>query len=288
MIFEVSEGRLVCQGNQELLWIEPWGRDTIRVRKSPGRIAPDLETALLERPSDQAPAIEISADKAVVCNGELEATVDQHGIISFRKAGSELLAEYPGEMFEYMRYRDNQFVPAGGDLYRISCRFRAWEGERIYGLGQHSHGRLDQKGCVMSLEQENTEVNIPFLLSSRGYGFLWNNPGTGLVIPAVHETRWIATAARQIDYVVMTGSDFFAIMERYAEATGKPPMLPRWAAGLWQSKNRYTSQQEVLEVAREYKKRGIPLAAIVIDYKLAGNPEGAPLAAVGQPHDCGP
>ena len=90
--------------------------------------------------------------------------------------------------------------------------------------------------------------------------------GSPTVITSLNETRWVATAARQIDYVVMTGGDLFAIMERYAEATGKPPLLPWWAAGFWQSNNRYTSQREVLEVARDYKRRGIPLSAIVIDY----------------------
>jgi alpha-D-xyloside xylohydrolase len=289
MIFDVVErrdwndrNRLVCQRNQEVLWIEPWGRDTIRVRKSPGRVSEEAETALLEpdrrEASGASPAIiDISGDKAVVRSGDLQAVVDSNGLIRFDRpvrpargaagaAREELLAEYPGEMFDYMRYRDNQFVPAGGDLYRITCRFARQPGERVYGLGQRTHGRLEQTGCVMNLEQENTEVNIPFLLSSRGYGFLWNNPGTGVVVPAVNETRWVAHASRQIDYAVMTGPTFFSIMERYAEATGKPPAFPEWAAGFWQSKNRYTSQDEVLEIAREYKKRGVPLSVIVIDY----------------------
>ena len=64
-------------------------------------------------------------------------------------------------------------------------RFRAYDGERFYGLGQHQHGRLDQKGCTVELIQRNSEVSIPFLFSSRGYGLLWHNPahwacGTGL------------------------------------------------------------------------------------------------------------
>ena len=60
------------------------------------------------------------------------------------------------------------------------------------GLGQHQHGRLDQKGCVIELQQRNTEVAIPFLVSSRGYGFLWNNPGVGRVELGMNATRWVA------------------------------------------------------------------------------------------------
>ncbi|ETJ44709.1 Alpha glucosidase, partial [human gut metagenome] len=67
---------------------------------------------------------------------------------------------------------------------------KAYEGERVYGLGQHQHGRLDHKGLVIDLVQRNTEVNIPFYLSNRGYGFLWNNPAVGRVEFSDDATRW--------------------------------------------------------------------------------------------------
>jgi hypothetical protein len=92
MIFENDRNRLVCQGSQELSWIEPWGNDSIRVRKSPGRIAEDLETALVEPDARHAaptsgpdPSILISEEGAVVRNGALEATIDRHGVIAFRR-----------------------------------------------------------------------------------------------------------------------------------------------------------------------------------------------------------
>ena len=79
-------------------------------------------------------------------------------------------------------------------------------------------------------------------------------------------TRWVAEAAPQIDYWVTTGDGYAEIMERYADATGHPPLLPEWAAGFWQCKLRYRTQEELLAVAREYKRRGLPLSVIVIDY----------------------
>ena len=138
--------------------------------------------------------------------------------------------------------------------------------ERVYGLGQHQHGLLDQKGTVIDLVQRNTEVSIPFVLSSVGYGFLWNHPGTGRVELARNHTRWVAEAARQIDYWVTAAPRPSTVVGQYAAATGLPPMLPEWASGFWQSKLRYQTQDELLGVVREHKRRGLPLSAIVIDF----------------------
>jgi alpha-D-xyloside xylohydrolase len=118
---------------------------------------------------------------------------------------------------------------------------------------------------VLDLVQRNGEVSIPFLLSSRGYGLLWNNPGIGKVELAANGTRWVADGAHQIDYWITAGSPA-EILRRYADATGHPPLLPEWAAGFWQSKLRYRTQDELLRVAREYVRRGLPLAVIAVDY----------------------
>ena len=153
-----------------------------------------------------------------------------------------------------------------GGLFRIEVCFHAREGEHLYGLGQHQHGRFDQKGCVIDLVQRNTEVSIPFLLSSEGYGFLWNNPAIGRVELGFSATRWVAEATSQIDYWVTTGPSPSAILRNYADATGHPGMLPEWAAGYWQSKLRYASQEELESVVGEHQSRGLPLSVIVIDF----------------------
>ena len=77
---------------------------------------------------------------------------------------------------------------------------------------------------------------------------------------------WFAEACQQIDYIVFAGDSPSDILERYTEHTGRAPMLPEWASGFWQCKLRYKTQDELLEVAREYKRRGIPINVIVIDY----------------------
>ena len=107
---------------------------------------------------------------------------------------------------------------------------------------------------------------MPFVLSNRGYGFLWNNPAVGRVEFAENATRWSARQSRGFDYWVTTGPDPATILGHYADATGHSPRLPAWASGFWQSKLRYRTQEELLEVAREHRQRGLPLSVIVADF----------------------
>jgi alpha-D-xyloside xylohydrolase len=156
------------------------------------------------------------------------------------------------------------FQAVHGDLFQLQVHFKAYAGERFYGLGQHQHGRLDQKGCVIELAQRNTEVSIPFLYSNRG--FLWHNPAIGRVELGQSETRWVAEATPQLDYWITAGTTPAEIMQHYADATGYAPEFPEWASGFWQCKLRYRSQEELLAVAREYHRRELPLSVIVADF----------------------
>jgi alpha-D-xyloside xylohydrolase len=266
-MFSQDGKALLWRHNYETLRIEPWCQDSLRVRitRNAG-IRDDLPNALLPvAPAE--PTITLGADAATIRNGAIQATVSASGALEFRNAesGQVLLGELLPEIY-YLPPTPRQFRPGEGDLYHIEAAFAAYDDERLYGLGQQPHGRLDQKGCVIDLVQRNTRVCIPFLLSSRGYGFLWNMPGMGRVELGINGTRWIAEAARQMDYWITVGRTPADILRHYADATGHPPLLPEWATGFWQSKLRYRTQAELLEVAREYRRRGLPLSVIVIDY----------------------
>jgi len=270
--FRQTNSKLIWESYHEMVQIEPWGQDSLRVRATMGsEIRDDLPGALLEPAPTQA-QIDIAAERAVIRNGSIAAEIKEStgrnpaAVIRFLNAdtGAELLAE-PSPPF-MRRPPARQFSPVGGDHFHLEMRFKAYADERIYGLGQHQHGQLDQKGCVVDLLQINTEVCIPFLFSSRGYGFLWNNPAVGRVEPGCNGTRWIAEATRQLDYWVTAGDTPAQIIEHYVDATGHAPLLPEWAAGFWQCKLRYRTQEELLSVAREHKRRGLPLSVIVVDF----------------------
>jgi alpha-D-xyloside xylohydrolase len=82
----------------------------------------------------------------------------------------------------------------------------------------------------------------------------------------MNATRWTAQAASQLDYWITAGTTPAEILEHYAAATGHVPMMPEWALGFWQCKLRYSTQEELLSVVREHKRRGLPLSVIVADF----------------------
>jgi alpha-D-xyloside xylohydrolase len=263
--FIIKNNSLSCSLENEILELEAWGPNGIRVRGiQAGGIKQDCVSALIGKGEQQA-VIEIDQVGASIQNGQLKAKVSNIGEVSFENVstGKVLLREQP---IHPLSIPARAYKALQGNLYHLDCCFEAYDDEKIYGLGQHQHGRLNQKGCVIELIQRNTEVTIPFLVSSQGYGFLWNNPAIGRVELGYSATRWVAEAATQIDYWVTTGNTPAAILSNYADVTGHAPEFPEWAAGFWQSKLRYASQAELESIAEEYHRRNLPLSVIVVDF----------------------
>lgn len=264
--FRQHGNALLWSGNDEHVRIEAWGQDSLRVRATvSGAIRDSLVNVLLP-PKETHVDITIDEREATIRNGTILARVSSTGLIRFFDAqrGVELLAEVPPG--HATRVPPRLFKATHGALFHVEARFHAYDDERFYGLGQHQHGLLDQKGCTIDLIQRNTEITIPFLVSSRGYGFLWHNPSVGRVELGQNGTRWVADATPQLDYWITAGNTPATIMEHYADATGYPSEFPEWASGFWQCKLRYRSQDEVLAVVCEHKRRGLPLSVIVIDF----------------------
>ncbi|MCL4489617.1 MAG: family 31 glucosidase, partial [Chloroflexi bacterium] len=264
--FRQDDNRLIYEFNHEQVQIEPWGHNSLRVRATMNAQIRDNPNGALLDPAATQSQIEINESSAIIRNGKLAAEVSlEEGKTRFFSPMTG--AEYVVEQAPRIGWPPaRNFAAVNGELFRVDVWFKAYEGERFYGLGQHQHGRLDQKGCVIDLFQCNTEVTIPFLISNRGYGFLWNNPAVGRVELGNNATRWVAEATPQVDYWVTVGDTPAEILEHYVDATGHAPMLPEWAAGFWQSKLRYGTQDELLSVAREYKRRNLPLSVIVLDF----------------------
>ena len=263
--FSQDHNCLFCSLDYEILKIEPWGRDGIRVRATRlNAIKEDWIHALLDQGACQA-EIDVHDMTASLRNGAIQVNISSRGELAFSNAltSQELLKEKP---IHALSVPARHYTDVRGDLFHLDACFEAYDDEHLYGLGQHQHGRLDQKGCVIELIQRNTEVSIPFLVSSRGYGFLWNNPAIGRVELGYNATRWVAEAAPQIDYWITTGNSPAAILANYAGVTGYAPEFPEWASGFWQSKLRYASQAELESVASEYHQRQLPLSVIVIDF----------------------
>ena len=274
---------LAWTGDGEYLRIDPWGVDSVRVRAAKMHEPLDLDFAL-ERPasgtSDQTTvSIDAEADAAELVNGEITVRAAakhwRYGssgyeefrcVLSFHRTsdGKLLFEELPEGGSLNLQARHYEPI-AGGD-HAITASFVAPVDEHLYGMGEYQQNVMDLKGSTFELAHRNSQASVPFVVSSAGYGFLWNNPAVGEATFACNRTVWKARSAKQIDYWVTAGCDYAAIERNYANATGHAPAMPEWGLGFWQCKLRYWNQEQLLDVARGFKKRGIPLDLIVVDF----------------------
>ena len=321
-MFLKENNRLIIKDWSGTVWIEPWGKDSVRVRMTADRKMDDNDwalggeslplgcTSLQPTPSSGGPrnapdcAIEIldvdttfpwaehfpgvektTGQIATLTNGRLQVRVNHEGWISFwqleqtasNKAGSSSSAKLLFEEQWRNRRRIDRFcVPTntnGRELkpnpgtfnWKATVRFEAYDDEKLFGMGQYQDSHLDKKGGSWELSQKNSQASVPFVISTRGYGFLWNNPAIGTATFGTNGTTWTAEQTQKIDYWVTCGTPS-EIEKNYTDVTGRTPLMPDFAMGFWQCKLRYRTQQEVIEVAKEYRRRKLPLDVIVIDF----------------------
>lgn len=290
-----AEGnRVIIANGRQTLWLDPWGKNSFRVRMTMEPRMDDNDWALTEPVEDCT--LDVSVETVdttdpwyaspefahyhqtgkvyTVRNGKITAVINPEGWLSFYNQKGDLLTE------EYWRNRNriNRYcvplrvdarelkpVPGGTD-YELTARFEAFDDEKIFGMGQYQEKNLNKKGAVLELAHRNSQASVPFMISSRGYGFFWNNPAIGTATFGTNKTEWYAKRTKKLDYFITAGDTPFEISEQYSAATGRTPMMPEYGLGYWQCKLRYRNQEEILAVAREHKRRGLPMDAIVVDF----------------------
>ena len=156
------------------------------------------------------------------------------------------------------------------DAYRIKQGFVLEPDEAIYGLGQHQEGIMSQRNHIQPLYQNNMEIAMPVLQSVKGYGILWNNESPTLFADTLSQTYFLSDKGQAVDYFLIWGGRSDAVVAGIRELSGRSPLLPKWAFGFAQSRERYQSQEEVINVVEEYRKRRVPLDCIVQDWQYWG------------------
>lgn len=273
-MLEVRDGKLVFHYDAEEAWIEAWGENGLRVRATKECRMPEEDWALCGGKSAAGKAVLTEAG-ARIENGKIYAEITKLGKIMVYRADGRLLLE------EYWRNRRDvldrkcsaievearEFKPIPGGDYHLTMRFESVDKEeKIYGMGQYQQPYLDLKGLDLELAHRNSQASVPFAVSSLGYGFLWNNPGVGRAVLGKNIMSFEAYSTKALDYWIVAGDTPAEIEEAYAKVTGTVPMMPEYGLGFWQCKLRYQTQEELLEVAREYKRRNLPIDLIVIDF----------------------
>lgn len=261
----IKDKKLIFRRCDELTVIEPYGANCIRCRSTRNSKISDEAWTLLPPATEDSCVIQGDEKNATLTNGMVSVKIEAGqiwygGIITYYRNGKQILrTKYEGDYSTRNLHRE-------GENYQIKVIFEANENEHFYGLGQEQENQFDRKGSTCNLMHYNTKSALPVIYSSLGYGFFWNNPAPGRCETTKNHTMWVADSARQADYFMYAGETPAAVMKIYCDMTGYAPAFPDWAAGYWQCKLRYESQEDLLSVAREYKKRGIPIDAIVIDY----------------------
>jgi len=139
--------------------------------------------------------------------------------------------------------------------------------EGLYGLGQHQAGVWNYRGESVDISQDNSNIAVPFLVSSKGYGLFWNNPSRSRFNDRFLHYLYISSeVADEIDYYFIYGPELDKVIAAYRELTGSAPLFGKWAYGFWQCKNRYKTQDELLGIARKYRELQIPADNIVQDW----------------------
>lgn len=289
-----DKNRFILAEGLSQVWIDCWGENSFRVRMTAQRDMDSNDWALTEVMPEIQPKVIVkeldvtdpwyrgeeyqkyhqTAKEYYITNGCLTVHITYEGWLQFLNAKGEVLLE------EYWRNRNriNRYcVPLRVDARELKCiqsttdyslhaRFEAKDDEKIYGMGQYQDRHLNKKGCTLELAHRNSQASVPFYLSSDHYGFLWNNPAIGNVVFGNNVTDWYAESTKKMDYFITAGDSPAQIMKQYTYATGRSPMMPEYGLGYWQCKLRYRSQEELLKVAREHKRRGLPMDAIVVDF----------------------
>lgn len=275
--FTVNGDTLVWRGPGESLHIQGWGSDSLRVRCRPMGDILDTEYAL-DVPVPTKSTIEIDGDRAVITNGKIKAVLTARAsgmgpgvpeilrcrVEYFHSDGRPLLREISGDNALRLKARRFQQIPGGE--YRLTASFESPRDEKLYGMGQYQQELFDLKGATFELAHRNSQASIPYVISSAGYGFFWHDPSIGRASFNTNRTEWSSECTDQLDYWITAGDRPAELIQRFVEVTGRPPMMPEYGLGFWQCKLRYVDQEQLLGVAREHKRRGLPLDVIVCDF----------------------
>ncbi len=166
----------------------------------------------------------------------------------------------------------NERRPGDDPYFRVGATFAAPKDEHYYGLGQNQEGYFDRRGRVVRCAHDynapgGQSVCVPFVVTNKGYGILWDNPSRTTVAFAIgNATKWTSDVGQRVSFFVIAGKTYDEIYEGFRTLTGDAPMLPKSAYGYIQCKQRYSSQAELMAVAKKYRALHLPIDDLVIDW----------------------
>ncbi len=247
--------------------VEIWSDRIVHiVHRAADAPAPRPSLSVIAQPENVAWHLVTHENRLSLATSALSAEVDP-------ATGNVRVLDSAGRVCVAERPSGRSIVPVtigGARTWRIQQSFALSPDEAIYGLGQHPDGHLDHRGTIVHLQQENRIVALPVLVSSAGYGLYWDDAAVSDVDVGKSDRgalSWTSEAGEAESYFVLLGPEPDQIVRDYRALTGAAPLLPQWAWGFWQCRERYQTQAELLDVVAEYRRRGIPLDGIIQDWQ---------------------
>jgi len=245
-----------------------YGPNIVRVLKTPtDKISKRVSPVIVKE--TQVPALkttETAANYTIKTESmRIDVSTNSGCVQFFDENGKPLLSEIDettGLIFNNYFEGDTSFL--------VQQSFKFDDNEAIVGLGQQPNGTLNQRMKNVLLRQDNMKISIPYFQSSKGYAVYWDNYSFTLFGDNTFETLFKSEMGDCVDYTFMVGKTGDVLNARMRDLTGQSPMLPLWAFGFFQSKDRYKSQQELVDVVKRYRELGIPLDGIIQDKNYWG------------------
>ncbi len=202
----------------------------------------------------------------IISTGKLSAIISKEGAVKFLNShGKQLLSEHSYFIQDTLDKTGN-FVKNMQVAYHLSTD------EGIYGLGQHQDNIMNYRGQEVHLVQTNHVVVVPFLLSTKSWGLLWDNYSYSRVDNKNPEVlKWWCEDGDEIDYYFIAAGNPDGVIAGYRELTGDAPMYGKWAYGYWQCKERYKTRDELISTALKFRKLKFPIDNIVQDWQYWGD-----------------
>jgi alpha-D-xyloside xylohydrolase len=225
--------------------------------------------AVVAKPAAVAFTIEEKPETLTIASEKLRIVADKKtGALSFFGSDGRLLtreqAEQPCEL--------KKITISNAPTYEVKQTFTLAADESLYGLGQYNQPYMDYRGQEVLLVQTNIGTVVPFMVSTKRYGVLWDiYSKMTFKDDASGATLWAESAPGGVDYYFVAGETMDGVIAGYRALTGTAPMFPKQAFGLFMSKERYKTQDRLIEVVRNFRQAGFPLDYIVQDWQYWGS-----------------
>lgn len=248
----------------EIQFVSP---EIVRVVKAPeGRSFTKKSLSVVKSPESMSVTTEKKGETVSLKSNavRVDFNVETGRISFFDKQGKALFTEKDyGAQF-------TPFNDAGNQTFSVRQAFLLDKDEAIYGLGQQQVDDLNQRNHKHFMRQRALYASVPIIQSTKGYGMFWDNYSPTTYTDNPQEMSFDSEVGECMDYYFMYGGNTDGVIAQIRDLTGQAPMYPLWTFGFWQSRERYKSQQETMEVVDKYRELGIPLDGIIQDWQYWG------------------